>query len=140
MLSKRRHTIVKYLSALFVVLLLAGCASTSNLQTRKQQRYAAYQALPPEFQVAVDQGQLKVGMPMDAVFIAWGPPSQTTQSADPSGESVTWLYHGGYVQETRYWGYRQLHYDYDPRSYVRAEVIFTNGKIRSFRTFPEPVY
>lgn len=140
MLFKRRHTIVKYLSALFSILLLAGCASTANLQTRKQERYAAYQALPPEFQVAVDQGQLKVGMPMDAVYIAWGPPSQTLQSADPSGEAVTWLYHGGYVRETRYWGYRQLHYDYDPRSYVRAEVVFMNGKIRSFRTFPEPVY
>ncbi|MDB6123907.1 MAG: hypothetical protein JWQ71_2900 [Pedosphaera sp.] len=140
MLFTRRHTIVKFFSGLLVILLLAGCASTQNVATRKQERLAAYQALPPELKVAVDQGQIKVGMPMDAVYIAWGAPSQTLQSANEGGEAVTWLYHGGYVQETRYWGRRNLHYDYDPRTYVRAQVVFMNGVVKSFQTFPEPVY
>ncbi|EEF58082.1 hypothetical protein [Pedosphaera parvula] len=131
---------MKLLSVLLVVVLFAGCASAPKLDARKKERYGTYAALSPEMKAAVDAGQIKVGMPMDAVYIAWGPPSQSLQSADPSGEAITWLYHGGYVQEVRYWGRRNLHYAYDPRTYIRAQVVFVNGLVQSFQTFPEPVY
>ncbi|MDB6021051.1 MAG: hypothetical protein JWQ04_908 [Pedosphaera sp.] len=122
------------------ILLATGCASTGNLASRKQERYAAYNALPPEMKTAVDQGRVKPGMNTDAVYIAWGPPSQVVTGGDQTGETTTWIYQGGYVDEERYWGARRLHYAYTPRTYVRAQVVFVNGIVREWRTFPEPVY
>src|SRR5262245_16535517 len=55
---------------LLAALLFSGCA-TSTIETRKHERYAAYAELPAEQKAAADTGQLKVGMPMDAVYIAW---------------------------------------------------------------------
>ena len=109
-----RPTIVKYSPIILLVsLLLAGCAATQTVDSRKQERYAAYQALAPELKAAVDQGQVKSGMSMDAVYIAWGKPSQVVSGGNAAGETTTWIYQGGYVQETRFWGYSRLHYAYD---------------------------
>jgi hypothetical protein len=130
---------VKLFLGLLVVVFLVGCA-TPSVESRKQERYAAYQALSPEMKAAVDHGSIKAGMPMDAVYIAWGQPAQVLQAGNGGGESVTWLYEGGYLEETRYWGYRRVHYDYNPRSYVRAEIVFVNGVVKEWRTLPQPVY
>ncbi|MDB6065460.1 MAG: hypothetical protein JWR26_1668 [Pedosphaera sp.] len=133
--------IVKFSTIILLAsLLITGCATTNTVATRKQERIAAYQALPPEMKASVDQGQLKAGMNMDAVYIAWGQPSQTVKGGDETGETTTWIYNGGYVQETRYWGYRRVHYDYYPTTYVRAQVTFSNGVVKQWQTFPEPVY
>jgi len=121
-------------------LFLTGCATSTTIESRKKERYAAYQALPPELKSAADQGQVKPGMTADAVYISWGPPSQIIRGGDEGGETTTWIYTGGYVQETRYWGYRRLHYDYYPGTYVRAQVVFVNGVVKQWQTFPEPVY
>jgi hypothetical protein len=55
---------------LLAAVLLSGCAST--IQDRRNERLAAYSQLPAETQTLVDTGQIKVGMPKDAVYIAWG--------------------------------------------------------------------
>ncbi|MDB6111599.1 MAG: hypothetical protein JWR69_3349 [Pedosphaera sp.] len=136
---RRRHYIVKSLLGLLVIVLFAGCA-TPTVESRKQERYAAYQALSPELKAAVDHGSIKAGMSMDAVYIAWGQPAQVLQGGNAGGESTTWLYEGGYLEETRYWGYRRVHYDYNPRSYVRAEIVFVNGVVKEWHTLPQPVY
>lgn len=129
---------------LFVVLcaicMVAGCASTNTLEARKQERYGAYQSLSPEMRAAVDQGRIKAGMPEDAVYIAWGKPSQVVSGGNELGESVTWIYEGGFIEEGRYWGRRGLHYTYFPGTYVRAQVIFVNRVVREWQTFPEPNY
>lgn len=134
---------LKNVKFLFVVLLaslvLAGCATSSTVVSRKQERYAAYMALPPEMKAAVDQGQLKAGMNMDAVYIAWGQPGQVLNGGSEGGETITWIYYGGYVQEVRYWGYRSPHYDFYPSTYHRAQVLFVNGRVSQWQTFPQPV-
>ncbi len=136
----QRLNIAKYSPIILLVgLLLAGCATTQTVESRKQERYAAYQALSPELKAAVDQGQVKSGMSMDAVYIAWGKPSQVVSGGNAAGETTTWIYQGGYVQETRFWGYSRLHYAYTPLTYVRAQVIFVNGLAKEWQTFPEPV-
>ena len=139
------------LCLLLASLLLTGCA-TSTLQTRKQERYAAYSQLPPDQKAAVDSGQITVGMSMDAVYIAWGKPSQVLVAESSKGSTVTWLYQGTYLQEYRYWTYHgycygrgfhsspYLDFDYYPRSYVSAEVIFENGKVKEWRKLPQPTY
>jgi hypothetical protein len=139
--------------ALLAGVVLCGCASPAQkLEARKKERYAAYAALPPEMKTEVDKGQIKVGMPMDAVYIAWGPPSQILTGESSGGKTITWLYHGTYLQEYRYWSYRPyyygrhsypysgpyLDYDYYPRSYMSAEIIFENDVVKQWRNMPRP--
>lgn len=122
-----------------IVLQLTGCASMPSLSKRKQERYAAYEALPPDQKALVDTGRVKAGMNTDAVYIAWGNPSQIVSGGNAAGETTTWFYQGGYVDEQRYWGAYRLHYYYTPRTYIRAQVVFANGVVREWQTFPEPM-
>src|SRR5882724_8373971 len=116
---------------------VTGCAS-GTIQKRKQERASAYAGLAPGMKAMVEQGQIKVGMPMDAVYIAWGAPAQVLQSENPSGAATTWLYNGGWIEETRFWARRHLETYYQPRIYVRAEVVFVNGVVQEWRTLPQP--
>jgi hypothetical protein len=139
--------IARSLLILMLSLFVAGC-KTTTVQTRKAERSSAYTNLPPEFQSQVDQGRIKVGMPMDAVYIAWGKPSQILQGESSEGPLTTWLYHGITYEEFRYWNWRPyysrygywsdpyLERDYVPRTYVRAEVVFQNGKVKSWSSLP----
>lgn len=45
------------------------------------------------------------------------------------------------MEETRYWYSHQRvpQTDYQPRTYVRAELIFAGGTLQSWRTLPQPV-
>lgn len=147
-----RTIVTKSVIGLLGGALLAGCATSSTIESRKRERAAAYAALAPETQALVDRGQIKVGMSTDAVYIAWGRPGEILQSEDHRGAVTIWLYHGGWMEETRYWSYRQigsgesayleryLERDYQPRTYVRAEIVFANGVVRQWRTLPQPVY
>jgi hypothetical protein len=137
---------VKFFScALCVGLLLMGCASTSSsIEGRKKERATGYSALPPETRTLVDSGQIRKGMNQDAVYIAWGKPAQILEEENQTGHATIWLYEGGWLEETRYWAggrrYSHLEHDYQPREYVRAEIIFRDGKVESWRTLPKPVY
>ncbi len=131
------------------LLLAAGCA-TNTVESRRKERYSSYSALPPDLRAVVDQGQIKVGMPMDGVYIAWGPPGQILNGESSQGSLTTWLYFGTTWEEYRYWNYRPsfsrhrysyepyMDFDYQPRSYVSAEVIFENGLVKSWRSLQRP--
>jgi len=129
------NIIVVLAAALFA----AGCASTDTIATRRQAHASGYEMLGPEMKAAVDQGLIKAGMSKDGVLIAWGKPSQSVHAGNASGESTTWIYQGGYIQETRFWGPNRMHYAYTPLTYVRAQVVFVNDVVQSWQTFPEPV-
>lgn len=137
---QRPNYVKQMFVGLLAVLVLAGCATTSTVQSRKQERYAAYQALTPDQKSAVDQGRLMPEMSMDAVYIAWGKPTQVVSGGGPGGETVTWLYQHNYLQETQYLGTRRVYYGYTPSSYVGAQVVFVNGVVSTWQTFPSPVY
>jgi len=141
----------KFAFFLLCVVFLSGCATTSTVEKRKQERYDVYSKLSPEFKALVDQGKIKVGMPMDVVYLAWGKPSQVIQGESSEGQLTTWLYYGTTFEEYRYWAYRPSysHYyypsptlerDYVPRNYVRAEVVFENGVVKSWRSMPRAPY
>ena len=139
---------------LFALLVLCGCASAPKLEDRKQEKYGAYSQLSPETRALVDQGKIAIGMPMDAVYIAWGKPSEIAAGESAQGSITTWLYYGTYLQEHRYWDTRRwytrgrYHYyggptletDYVPRGFKQGEVIFQNGLVREWRVFPPPPY
>jgi hypothetical protein len=130
--------------------LLTGCATSNTVEKRRAERSTAYAALPAEQQALVANGQIKVGMSMDAVYIAWGKPAQVLESENERGAVTTWLYEGGWMQESRYWDYRQvgtgpnlyleryLINDYQPRTYVRAQLRFVEGRLKEWQTLPRP--
>jgi outer membrane protein assembly factor BamE (lipoprotein component of BamABCDE complex) len=121
-------------------LALTGCATSSTVQSRVEERNAAFTAMPADVRASVAAGQLKAGMNPDAVYIAWGAPSQVTKGGNEAGETETWFYFGGYVQQTRYWGSRRMYYDYYPATYVRAQVMFADGLVKQWQQFGEPPY
>src|SRR5580692_3399102 len=84
-------------------MLLAGCAAPSTVITRKQERPGAYTALSADDRALVDQGKIKRGLNMDAVYIAWGQPGQVTQGENDAGQTTTWSYYGFYTQQTTVW-------------------------------------
>jgi hypothetical protein len=90
-------------------------------------------------------------MTQDAVYIAWGKPAEVLESEDQNGHITSWRYYGSWMQESRYWAYREtsrhgkdlyleryLVSDYQPRDFVRAEINFKDGKVISWRTLPKP--
>jgi hypothetical protein len=134
-------------------LLLTGCTTTS-ISSRRQERLGSYNTLTAEQRLAVDIGQIKIGMSEDAVYIALGKPSQILRGESTAGSIVTWLYTGTYFEEYRGWGYYgynhcyrgrfytapYMTYDYVPRGYVRVEVTFENGTVKEWRSLPRPGY
>ena len=136
-----------------IVLLFVGCATNSTIESRRNEKANIYATLAPDQKQLVDEGQIKIGMPSDAIYIAWGPPSEVLESEDPQqGRVTTWRYYGSWMQESRYWAYREsgrgpdlyleryLVTDYHPRDYVRAEIHLQNGRVLSWRTLPRPAY
>lgn len=133
--------------------LLGGCA-TSTLESRKKEKYQAYAELTAEQRAAVDAGQIKVGMTMDAVYVAWGKPHQVVNAETSTGAQTVWLYTDTQLQGYHYWGHRGyyggrgryyhsgpvLRYDYAPVGYVKAEVIFEQGAVKQWRTLPAPAW
>lgn len=123
------------------VFVLAGCATQSTVQTRIQERADAYAAFSPEVKQSVAASRVQFGMDTNAVYIAWGKPDEILESGNQHGEYTTWVYRGGFLEETRYWvgrRYPHLEHDYEPRTYVRSEIVFFNGKVQSWRTLPQP--
>lgn len=141
---------MRFLLTLVCAVLLAGCATQSTVTQRRTERAASYQSLSPEFRALVDQGQIRVGMSPDAVYIAWGSPAEVIQREDAEGLQAVWLYEGGWMQETRYWAYRQvgtgndlaleryLVNDYQPRTYIRAQLTFVGGALKEWSTRAAP--
>ena len=143
---------MKLIAFISLLVLVAGCAR-STIETRKQERYEAYAGLGEETRRLVDAGKIQVGMPPDAVYIAWGKPSEILEGESAQGHITTWLYYGTHFEEIRYWSYRPVHYqhyypyhepylryDYLPRSYVQAEVSFENGMVKNWQMLPRPTY
>ena len=124
------------------------------MATRIQERAGAYAAFTPEQRALVDQGHIKIGFPEDAVFIAWGRPSQILRGESGAGSTTTWIYSGTGWQERGYWTYRHYgygygpygyahplptyEYDYIPYRYTSAEVVFENGVVKSWKHITPP--
>jgi len=152
-MNAKRHVIVRA-PLLILFLVFAGCATKSTIESRRVERSSAYDTLPADQKTMVDAGQIRVGMSADAVYIAWGKPNEILESEDPQqGHLTFWRYYGSWLQENRYWAYREVNRgprggiyleryltsDYSPRDYVRSEIVLKDGKVISWRTLPKPV-
>jgi hypothetical protein len=133
---------------LFCSWLCAGCSTTQNVESRIQERRVAYENLKPEVKDAVDQGQLRHGMDTNAVYMAWGEPSEVL----PNETSAIWIYqeNGWREEKTTTWRTvqstglgssgisvfpeetRSLY----PEKRVRARVLFEHGKVAEWQILP----
>ena len=129
-----------YAAMLVSLFAVAGCANFdhSTPGSRKQERYSTYEALTPALKQAVDAGLIKAGMNQEAVYIVWGKPDQSLAGGSTNGETTTWVYQGTYIQDTHFWGPTRMHESYTPMLYTKAQVVFLNGLVTEWQTFPHP--
>jgi hypothetical protein len=83
-----------FFSALMVgvagsALILTGC---STVESRISDHPEVYQTLGPTDQQLVSQGQIRVGMPTDAVWLAWGSPEHKIVGNMRGRPTETWIY------------------------------------------------
>ena len=68
---------------------VAGC---TTIDTRISERQEAFRSMSPPDQALVQQGKIREGMSQDAVYIAWGPPSQRIPGRYRGSMVETWVY------------------------------------------------
>lgn len=148
--------------SLSLILLLAGCA-TNSVESRKKEKRVAYQGLSPGFKALVDQGQIEKGMSEEAVYVAWGKPTEILEMETAQGPFAKWLYKGIYLQQEQRESVRPdpfgSIYTYDPSArgsslpyqrpptlekksvahdYVKYEVNFLNGIVTGWSERARP--
>ena len=120
-------------------LIFTGCATT---EARISRHPEMYQRLSSRDQSLVSQGQIRPGMTMDAVWLAWGTPDQKTPANVGDGRGETWVYLR-YETPPSYGGpyyYGPFDWSYIPPKFVYPSrgVTFSNGKVVFFRYLPSP--
>ncbi len=63
-----------------------------HVETRIQEHPQAPSASVARDQALVQQGKIREGMSQDAVYIAWGPPSQRVPGRNRGRTVETWIY------------------------------------------------
>jgi hypothetical protein len=126
------------------VLLGGGCAH-ETMETRRHEKWLAYSALPQDQRELVDQGHIRAGMSVEAVFIAWGKPAEILESESTAG-FTTWRYANTRAEEIRaYRGSRdgqlvlRRHPERSSKSRDATEIVFIKGKVAHWRTLPNPL-
>jgi len=114
-------------------LILVGCAT---IQTRISQHPEMYQRLSPTDQALVSQGQIRSGMTMDAVWLAWRTPDQKIPDNMGDRPTETWLYLR-YQTPPSYGGpyyYGPFDWSYIPPKFPYASrgTTFSNGRVVFF--------
>ncbi len=122
-----------------VTLVFSGCATT---ETRISQHPEIYQRLSARDQALVSQGQIRKGMTMDAVWLAWGTPDEKIPDNIGDRPSETWLYLR-YQTPPSYGGpyyYGPFDWSYIPPKFPYASrgATFSNGKVVFFQYVPPP--
>jgi len=134
--------------AAFVVF-LTGCQSAA-IAKRRSQRLEAYNALTPEARVLVDKGEIDAGMDTNAVFVAWGRPTEVLKVESPGEPELVWFYYRRFTREHPRWVRRSDRYDYygsydyrpvmTSHSYLAKTVGFKEGRVVRWQNFPQPWY
>ena len=110
-------TLLKPLSVLAAVFLLAGCSTAQVIQKRIAKYPELFEQLGENHRLLVQEGRIAEGMNKNAVFLAWGPPEHVAQGSKEGKTVETWTYGGGY----RYGGPRvNIGYGYGGYGYGRG--------------------
>jgi hypothetical protein len=120
-------------------LILNGCATT---EARISRHPEIYQRLSPRDQALVSQGQIRPGMTMDAVWLAWGTPDQKIPGRVRGDSTETWVYLR-YETPPSYgepYYYGPFDWSYIPPKFVYPAkgVTFSKGSVVFFRYLAPP--
>jgi len=143
----------KILASLALCLFVGACAP-STPQGRIAENPDKFARLPEKHKPLVQQGRIERGMSQDAVYLAWGSPSNRYDGYKDKRHTERWDYvstrpvystgfFGGYGYYP-YWGYGYGSY-YHPygyqfaagpeviyEPYTRASVLFTGNRVDSW--------
>ena len=115
---------------------LMGCATTGARISNNPQMY---QRLAATDQGLVSQGQIRPGMTMDAVWLAWGTPDQKIPGYARGRPTETWVYlrYDTPISPGPY-SYGPFDWTYIPPKFVYPikGVTFSNGRVVFFRNLP----
>ena len=120
-------------------MILSGCATPGG---RISQHPEIYQSLSSRDQALVREGQIRQGMTMDAVWLAWGTADQKIPASVRGRPAETWVYLR-YETPPSYGGpyyYGPFDWSYIPPKFIypiRA-VTFSNGRVAYFGYLPPP--
>jgi len=125
--------------ALAAAFLLTSCGTPG---TRISQHPDIYQGLSAADQTLVSQGRIRLGMTMDAVWLAWGTPEQKVPGFGRGSPTETWVYLR-YATPPSYGGpyyYGPFDWSYIPPKfpYPSKGVTFAGGRVVYFRHLPAP--
>jgi hypothetical protein len=115
--------------------------SCETLENRISEHQDMFNALSPRDQALVRQGQIRSGMSMNAVWLAWGSPEQKTVGEMRGRPTETWIY-----VESRTAPYGSAYYPfygYGPGFYGGfggVGFVRTHHHGRSFVFFGDPFY
>ena len=120
-------------------LIFTGCATT---EARISQHPEIYHRLSSRDQSLVSQGQIRLGMITDAVWLAWGTPDQKIPANVGDSHDETWVYLR-YETPSSYGGpyyYGPFDWSYIPPKFVYPSrgVTFSNGRVVFYRYLPSP--
>src|SRR6266545_154127 len=127
--------------------LMAGCRSAGIAQ-RRTERIEAYRLLDPQAQSLVDKGQIQDGMDTNAVFVAWGPPTDAFALDAAGGQRLIWNYE-------KDWSYKRsrlaergssrgrptyvVERQHIRTTYAARSVVFVNGKVVQWQKHKPPI-
>ncbi len=75
--------------AVSLAFVLTGC---TTIETRIAERQESFARMSPAERALVQEGKIREGMTQDAVYIAWGPPSQRVPGRNRGRIVETWIY------------------------------------------------
>ena len=120
-------------------MIFGGCATPGG---RISQHPEIYHSLSPRDQALVSQGQIRQGMTMDGVWLAWGTADQKIPASIHNRPAETWVYLR-YETPPSYGGpyyYGPFDWSYIPPRFIypiRA-VTFSNGRVAYFGQLTPP--
>jgi hypothetical protein len=122
-----------------VGLIFSGCGTTGG---RISQHPKIYQRLSATDQALVSQGQIRSGMTMDAVWLAWGTADQKIPANVRGRPAETWVYLR-YETPPSYGGpyyYGPFDWSYIPPKFIYPikAVTFSDGRVAYFGYLPPP--
>lgn len=128
-----------FISTLF----LCNCSST--IQSRIDENPKMFTSLTGSQKNAVSKGMILKGMPMDAVYLAWGKPNGTKEGKINGKNVEKWRYSSHMPilnQNVIYSGHHYYHHDYygpfynstsvEYIPYTSAVVEFENRKVKAW--------
>ena len=128
--------------------MIAGCQS-SGVAQRRVERTGAYQSMDAAMRNLVNQGKVQNGMDTNAVFIAWGPPTDAFTVDIPGGQRLIWTYEKEWVYEGKRFlprgsdEYGRPIYAIErwrrPITYAARSATFADGKVIQWKRYDPPV-